>query len=414
MIYLVLDPGHEYPAAMIEFLGSRGHGAIAVFTNDYQLAAYRHLFADRLESYLVDSYLLSDWDDARALIGTILGRWGNWLEGIIPWDETTIETGAVLGEWLGLDWNSHDVIRGFRDKFTMKSRLRAYGDIRVNASSVVRSAGDVSDFLGRISQWPVVIKPSHGSGTRGVTFAWSWDDLLEACQNLADSGGGDVILEEYVGGKEFVVNGIVDADSDLLVTDIWVYDKISLDGARDIYYDTHKVSTGNQVFWPLADYAGKVVERLGLRRAPIHLEVKVDESGPCLIEVGARLGGGRLPTLASELHGRSLFELAACHYLADIPVRIDDLNYELYDQGDARVVTGVQYETLGRVSEIHGLDIVQSLPSFHSLDHIRPVGSFLPRTTDMFTRNYEVYLVHPDADQVSYDAQVVRKVLQYS
>lgn len=414
MAYLILDPAGEYPAEMIEFLGRTGRGAIAIFTNEGAYYGFQHMYADRLGSYVVDSYLLSEWGTFRQLAEAILSRWYGHLEGIIPWDETSIEIGAVLGEWLGLSWNSAETIHCFRNKFAMKDRLRAWGDVRINASSIVRSAGEVSQFLDYVHDWPVVVKPTSSSGSLGITFAWSWDELLEGCQNVTHLGGGEVLLEEYIGGSEFIIDGIVDARSDLLVTDCWFYDKINLDGARDLYYDTHKVSTHNPVFWPLAEYAGKVVERLGLRRAPIHMELKMDEYGPCLIEVGARLGGGNTAVLGSLLHGRNLFELAACHYVAEMPAATSDLNYENYDSRDARVVTGVQPHTIERVSEVHGLDIVRSLPSFQDIAFIRPPGSYLPRTTDMWSRNYEVYLFHENADQVGHDAEVVREVLHYS
>lgn len=91
-----------------------------------------------------------------------------------------------------------------------------------------------------------------------------------------------------------------------------------------------------------------------------------------------------------------------------------DLDYGVYDSRDARVVSGIQEHTIQQVSRVHGLETVQQLPSFHSLSNITWPGGYLPATTDMWSRSYEVYLVHDNADQVSYDSDVVREVLGYS
>jgi hypothetical protein len=155
------------------------------------------------------------------------------------------------------------------------------------------------------------------------------------------------------------------------------------------------------------------VEDLGLRRAPIHLEVKVDGRGPCIIEIGARLAGGNLPVLASRLHGRSLLELAACHYLGELPARRDDVDFARYDRLHAKVVLGVQPVPLPRIEAVRGLEEVQRLPTFAEAGFLRPVGSAAPQTVDLETRGWEVYLVGEDAGQLARDGRRVRELLRY-
>jgi hypothetical protein len=143
------------------------------------------------------------------------------------------------------------------------------------------------------------------------------------------------------------------------------------------------------------------------------MEVKVDDRGPCLIEVGARLPGGNQPAVASLLHGRSLFELAACHYLDELPLSPRDVDFARYDSFAARILSGIQPVALRAVRRLHGLEEVEALPSFAGTGLLRPPGAPLPQTRDLRGKSYEVYLMHPDPAQVERDAARARELLRY-
>ncbi len=361
---------------------------------------------------MVDTYLAPQAPSARVLAQEIKQRWPD-LEGVIAWDEETVLLGARLGELLGLDWNPLHVIERCRDKAVMKSWLRKCGTVRINASATVNDGAEAIQFQRHVGSWPVVVRPTAGSGSEDVYFPTSDEELLRDCQRVLESGSGEVLLEEYIGGPEMVVNGIVDGKSDLLVTDVWVYDRRTSHGVPNLFYQTLKVSTSEPIFTQVAQYAAAVVEALQLRRAPIHMEVKVDDRGPCLIEVGARFGGGNLAVLGSQLHGRNLLELAACHYLAQMPLSGRDVDLVRYDRLAARVVHGIQPHELSPIRRVHGVDTVRALPSFQEFGKLRPVGTRAPVTRDLDSAAWELYLIHDNADQVNHDAAVAHLVLRY-
>ena len=414
MLYVIIDPAMDYPIHMMNFLGRHGLKAIAVFTAPAQLYPYRMMWGDTMRHLVVDEYLSTDFPSVEALAERILREHGTEFQGIIPWAEMEIEFGAYLGHLLGIDWNHPDIIHRFRNKFVMKETLRRHGGIRVNASQVVHSVEEMFDFQERVGSWPIVVKPSQGAGSRAVFFVDNPHELGEAGRAVFQTGEGEVLLEEYIGGVEHVVNGITDHRGNVLVTDVWRYDKRDVSATqRNIYHQTIKVNTWEREFAPLARYATSVVHALGLRKAPVHMELKFDEYGPCLVEVGARFAGGNQPLLASECHGRSLFELAAVHYMDDGIVGWDDVNYEVYDRRQARIISGVQMYVVERVRGLAGYDEVQRLPSFYRFGKVMPPGSYLPITTDLMTRPYEVYLMNEDGDQMERDAQAVRALLHY-
>jgi hypothetical protein len=413
MAYLIVDPVGRYPAEMLPFLARQlNQGAVAVFTSRARLALWQGKWSKVVGEQVLDTYLAPAAPSVAVLAAEIRARWPDLL-GVIPWDEESILLGTALGEALNLGWNSRKVIERCRNKAVMKAHLRKSGRVRVNASAVVRDAAGVRAFQQRVGSWPIVVKPTGGAGSEHVFFARHEADLLRRCQQVLESGSGEVLLEEYVGGIEFCVNGQVDRAGDLLVTDVWVYDRRASHGFDNLYFETTTVGASDPRFVQLAEYAARVVEALGVRRAPIHLEVKVDAKGPCIIEIGARLAGGNLPVLAGRLHGRSLVELAACHYLGELPGSPSDVDYARYDHWRAKVVLGVQPVALRRIRAVRGMAEVQGLPSFAEVGFVRPVGTGAPQTIDLETRGWEVYLISDDPDQVARDGRKVRELLRY-
>jgi biotin carboxylase len=412
MAYLIIDPCGQYPSYFMEFLGGLGRGAVAVFSSRARLMLWRDKWSQQLGQYVLDEYLASSAPSLAQLAALIAHEWPA-LDGVIPWDEESILLGAALGERLNLGWNSLEVIERCRDKAVMKAWLREHGSVRINASEVVTDSHGALEFQRRLGAWPVVVKPTSGSGSENVYFPTHKDELLQRCQEVLESGEGEVLLEEYLGGQEIAVNGIVDGGGDLLVTDVWAYDRRTSHGIPNLYYQTVKVSTQHPMFSTAGQYAAAVVKALGLRRAPIHMELKVDDRGPCLIEVGARLSGGNLPVLASKVHGRSLFELAACHYLENLPLRGDDIDTSRYDGFEARVVHGLQAVEVSRIRVVHGVKEVTALPSFDGFALLRPVGTRAPVSRDLDTTAYEVNLIHSDPRQIARDAKRVRQLLRY-
>jgi len=413
MPYVVLDPVGQYPRHLLTFLGGGlGKAGIAVFTSEARWMLWRDKWSHELGRYVVETHLPGPGRGVAALAADLRRRHPD-IEGVVPWDEETVLLGARLGELLGLDWNPLRVMERCRDKAVMKAWLRRQRTVRVNASATVADREDALRFLRRVGRWPIVVKPTAGSGSEDVYFPRDEDELLRDCERVRAGGNGRVLLEEFIGGDEIVVNGIVDARSDLLVTDVWHYDRRASHGVPNLFHTTRRIATGEPVFARVAEYAVNVIEALGLRRCPIHMEVKVDDRGPCLIEVGARFSGGNLPVLASKLHGRSLLELGACQYVADVPLRGEDIDLARYDRTEARVLHGIQAEEIPRIRAVHGEDVVRALPSFDAFATLRPVGSRAPVTRDYDTAAWELSLVHESRRQIEEDAATAHRVLRY-
>ena len=224
MPYLILDPVGKYPSQLLRFLGGQlGRAAVAVFTSPGRYLLWRDNWEAELGRYVVDTYLASKTTSA-ALAAEIHARHPQ-IDGVVPWDEETVLLGARLSDLLGLGWNSLDVLERCRDKAVMKAWLRGKTRARINASKIVTDGEGAMEFQRRVDRWPIVVKPTAGSGSEAVYFPSNDAELLRDCQRVMQSGRGEVLLEEYIGGAELVINGVVDGASDLLVTDVWHYDR---------------------------------------------------------------------------------------------------------------------------------------------------------------------------------------------
>jgi hypothetical protein len=410
--YLILDPTDEYAVHQMRFLDRRGLEAVALFSTSAHQGLWERKWKAELGGRVVAEHVV-DPSELGALASALRARFPEGFLGLVPWDERHILLAAEIGEALDLGWNPRSVIERFRDKSLLKAWLREHGSARVNRARTVADAEQAVLFQREIGAWPVVVKPSGGAGSMSVFFAGGDGELLRACQSVLERGLGEVLLEEYVGGTEYAVNGIVDHRGAVLVTEVWRYDRRDLNGERNVYYETIKLGTGESPFRSAAAYAADVIRTLGLRRSPFHMEVKVDERGPCLIEVGARFAGGHQPVLGSLLHHHSLFELAACHYLGDVDVSDDDVDFAHYDRHAARILSGVQAVEIPSVRAVLGLEEVERLPSFRGTGMLRRPGMRVPVSRDVNTKAWEVYLLHEDPEQVAADAIAARALLRY-
>ena len=97
------------------------------------------------------------------------------------------------------------MIERCRDKAVMKEWLRQHGGVRVNQARTVTDADGALDFQRRLGRWPIVVKPTAGSGSEDVYFPESDGELLAAL--------GALLVQRLVGyvGTLDVLLGVVDA-----------------------------------------------------------------------------------------------------------------------------------------------------------------------------------------------------------
>ncbi|MFT5224927.1 MAG: formate-dependent phosphoribosylglycinamide formyltransferase (GAR transformylase) [Polaribacter sp.] len=149
--------------------------------------------------------------------------------------------------------------------------------------------------------YPVVIKPLSLSASKGVIRANNQQQFKAACatidiilakSNFTGYERNHVLVEGYLDGPEFAVDGIlIDGIFHLLA----IFDKPEpLTGPyfEETYYLTpSQLSQTNQS--ALIAEVSRCCDAYGLTQGPIHAEARITENGVFLIELAARTIGGQ-------------------------------------------------------------------------------------------------------------------------
>mmetsp|Transcript_18611 Transcript_18611/g.39125 ORF Transcript_18611/g.39125 Transcript_18611/m.39125 type:complete len:496 (-) Transcript_18611:2669-4156(-) len=227
------------------------------------------------------------------------------IAGVIPLSEVAVEVSDLISSCLGLCHNPLELMTARRDKGLMKHAVELAG-LRVAKYGRVGSAKDLQDAMMRLSlEFPVVIKTPSGMSTTDVYICSDENEAIDAIHSIVDKIGPDgrtvkmALLEEYIDGTEFAINLMAFNDGKhLFVTDMWKYTK-----TQKARYDNAEIC--NPTDYPqLTSYARSIAKAVGIKYGAAHVEVKAkkDEHGryiePKMIEIGARLSGGRKSTMA--------------------------------------------------------------------------------------------------------------------
>lgn len=191
-----------------------------------------------------------------------------------------------VAEKMNLCGNSIKATYLSTNKYLMRKTFFENGDPSPRCIEVTENSGAEGLSL----QFPVIVKPTDRSGSRGVSKVNKQEELQAAVtQALAQSFEKKAVIEEYVEGDEYSV------------------EFISFRGQHHFVAMTKKYTTGSPHFIETAHqqpaelpektivHVQRIVEHalnsLGLQNGASHSEVKIDGDNIKIIEIGGRMGG---------------------------------------------------------------------------------------------------------------------------
>jgi biotin carboxylase len=213
-------------------------------------------------------------------------------------DQAVLPT-ARLAERLGLPGLPLETARTVADKRRMRKAFDKAGVRcpRGREASGFEEAEQAFHELGG----PVVVKPVDGSAQRGVTEVRSEGELAPAFDRaLAASRTGAVVLEQYLDGDEYTVNGFL-LEGEYFpksITRRLLHPPPPL-GVCISHRDPSLLPIEDELF----AQAHATSRAVGLETGPSYVQVRVQDGVPWVIEVGARLGGGKDAELAKLVTG---------------------------------------------------------------------------------------------------------------
>lgn len=200
-----------------------------------------------------------------------------------------VRTAAYVNEKLGKRPDlSYENAQCATIKSKMRDRLKEYG-VPIPEYFV---AEDYAAFTGAVDKLNgnCIIKPADNAGSRGVVLFDSAADARTLYDySRENSRNGTVMVEEVMEGPEVSVEALVIEGEPHIVT---VTDKyitqppyfVELAHCEPSDLDEHTVERIKAV-------AVQAIKAIGIENAPAHVEIKVTEDGPKIVELAARLGG---------------------------------------------------------------------------------------------------------------------------
>ena len=334
---------------------------------------------------------------------------------VAPHEEGAVAPLGQLAADLGLSWAQPEVLPAFRAKDSLKSLVRRNDpSVRLNHHCLVRSGEEAFRAASDRGIPRFVLKPDDGVGNTDVAF-FDTADGPSGPAAYFEQHPGSTLFEEYIGGEEYFVNGQVDAAGEVSVFGVSRYLRGPANGRENIELGIRSVLTADPRHQMLADYARTVMRATGLVRSPFHLEAKVDDAGPCLIEVGARLGGDQTASLDGWRLGGSLdpVEVAVHYYATDEPHAPLEFDWAFHDSHPTGSVKGVS-EQDGRVYQLQGIREVEALPGFITWVRRLQVGDRLEVTRNLTSKPYAVEVWAPTPEAVDEVDRQVRELVRWN
>jgi biotin carboxylase len=292
------------------------------------------------------------------------------IDAVVAVDDPGIVIAADVSERLGLPHSHPRSVAATRDKEVMRAILAEAG-VPQPRFGVVDHPHEVAGLAASLG-FPVVVKPTGLSGSRGVIRADDETAATAAAQRIRAIVTGPILVEEYVPGAEVAVEALArgDAGFDVLA----VFDKPDpLEGPyfeETIYVTPSRLS--DEAITRASYLTARAAAAIGLTDGPVHAEVRVDGDRAWVVEVAARSIGGLCARTLRFGAGLSLEELILRHALG---MPIDDVAREREASG----VMMLPIPHAGTLREVRGQDVARAVDGVDGLEiTVRRGGRVVP------------------------------------
>lgn len=264
---------------------------------------------DNPGQYAADHYYNISTTDREAVLNTARKEQ---IDGILAYaSDPAAPTAAWVAEQMHLPGNPFHAVETLCSKQLFRLFLKSHGlncPESFSYQNVADALKDASAF-----PYPVLVKPSDSSGSKGVTLLKSSDGLQEAAEAaFSFSRAHEIIIEEYVqkstqyliGGDLFIVNG-----------------KVVLWGLMNCYRDEQinpLVPMGKSYPPFLSDVQlrlvketlQKMVSELPIQNGAMNVELVLDQKDRVFVlDAGPRNGGNMIPELMGMIFDQDIVRM---------------------------------------------------------------------------------------------------------
>ncbi|HWM54946.1 MAG TPA: ATP-grasp domain-containing protein [Solirubrobacterales bacterium] len=329
---------------------------------------------------------------------------------VVVGSEPGVLLSDALSERLGLPSNGSVGSRARRDKHAMAEALRAAG-LRAVEELKTGDPAEAAAWARERDEWPVVVKPLDSAGTDGVTLCED-PPAVEAAfaailgrPNALQGANEELLVQEMLRGTQFFVNS-VSWEGRHRVSEVWQDNKRRIAGNLVYDYEELHPRHGEQQD-AVVDYVEDALDALGIRFGPAHTEVMLTDTGPVLVESGARPHGSTRDDVIDRCTPSHAAITAEAYVDPGSVARHAGKPYEL-KAANYCVMLISQHE--GRIVGADGLRRIEALPTFAGSIAMLGPGDELKRTIDLFSCPGMIYLVDPDRERLKADYDQLREL----
>lgn len=265
----------------------------------------------------VDEWIIADTKDAQSCVAAVERYLAEspdrHIDGVTTFWEYAVVVRSAISERFHLPGVPLISAQRARNKNVFREFCLANG---LPAPRHVLLKDDDTITAAQALSYPVVIKPIHGGASAFVVKVEVPEqlpatltiirELIARDEKMNRAGGTDLLVEEYIDGKE--------VDIDLLVQNgeircCCVSDNMP---TKEPYFvETDRVSPSilpNQELATLEEMVRNVVTTLDVRNACVHFEAKMSSRGPMPLEVNLRMGGDEIYSSVRDIWNIDLIE----------------------------------------------------------------------------------------------------------
>ncbi|MFT8350629.1 ATP-grasp domain-containing protein [Clostridium saccharoperbutylacetonicum] len=314
----------------------------------------------------VDKFIEVDINDYESLetVSNALNSEKN-IDAMFSFREHALLNTAKIIKKFGLYGNEPEVIESCIDKLKTRNTLRDAG-ILSPKYTVYTNISDAKAFYKSVNG-PVIIKPNNLSGSSGVTKIGDEEQLETKLQYCKDNYDDSIImLEEFLTGQEISIEAIIYKEEVTIlgITQKLLYENTFIEAGHISPYTGCEMT--KKQYKALVE---KIVQALGIKFGPLHIEGFHTVKGFIVGEVHTRYGGDNIPIIT---------EIASnCDLAAPIFAELANASCDI--KIDCNQFSGIKYLDVepGRVKKISGVDEVLSIKGVVDIEINCKVGDVI-------------------------------------
>lgn len=294
------------------------------------------------------------------------------------------------------------------NKESFKNMCRKYG-IPVTKEYALSSQFSEEE-LNKI-EYPVIIKPVDGSGSRGFSICRDRSELIYSYPKAVEySPSGTVLVEQYMNYENSVIINYTLVDGKVIYSGIGdkKSKKISETGAPIMSAVIYPSLYEKEYLEELDSKVRKMFTEDGYRNGMIWIEAFSDNGKFTFNELGYRFGGSLTYHAVKHTTG---FDQLALQIEYALTGRNESISYDFVAPEDVYMVLPVHVKP-GKISRIEGIDEIKNRKEFNEIVYVHFVGDQIEDWGSAQQVFAYVHFIAPDREEADIFAKYIVNTLK--